>query len=171
MQIENSTEADIPDILRLYTEASAHQVKVKATVVWPVIKQELVATEIAENRQWKLMIDGKTACVWAITFEDEQIWQERNADAAIYIHRIATDPEFRGRNFVGTIVEWAMEYAGNLQKDYVRLDTIGENQPLIRHYTKAGFEFLGMFQMKNTDGLPGHYASGNIALFEIKLLS
>ena len=169
MKIENSTEDDIPEILRLYGEASAHQIRVKATVVWPVIKRELVATEIAEKRQWKLVVDDKTACVWAITFEDEQIWQERNADAAIYIHRIATDPDFRGRNFVATIVAWARKYAESLGKDYVRLDTIGENLPLIRHYTSAGFTFLGMFQMKNTDGLPAHYESGNVALFEIKL--
>lgn len=169
MRIVNSTEADIPEILRLYAEASAHQISVKATVVWPVIGRDLVAAEIAESRQFKLLIDDKIACVWAVTFEDEQIWQERNADAAIYIHRIATDPDFRGRNFVCTIVEWAKEYATSLRKDYVRLDTIGENLPLIRHYTKAGFEFLGMFQMKNTDGLPAHYESGNVALFEIKL--
>ncbi len=169
MRIENSNEADIPDILRLYDEASAYQIKVKATVVWPVIKRQLVATEIAENRQWKLVIGDKIACVWAITFEDEQIWQESSADAAIYIHRIATNPDFRGKNFVGTIVKWATAYAKSLGKHYVRLDTIGENLPLIRHYTKAGFDFLGMSQMKNTDGLPAHYESGHVALFEIRL--
>lgn len=169
MRIENSSEADISDIFGLYSEASAHQIKVKATVVWPAIKTELVEKEIAENRQWKITIDDKIACVWAITFKDEQIWQERNADAAVYIHRIATNPDFRGRNFVGIIVEWAVAYAKDLGMDFVRLDTIGENQPLIRHYTKAGFNFLGMFQMKNVDGLPAHYESGHVALFEIAL--
>ncbi len=169
MKIANSTETDIPEIFRLYTEAAAHQAKVKATVVWPTFERQLVATEIAEKRQWKLLIDGQIACVWAITFEDEQIWEERNADAAIYIHRIATNPDFRGQNFVTRIVDWAKAYAQSLGKEYVRLDTIGENLPLIQHYTKAGFDFLGMFQMKNTDGLPAHYNSGQVALFEIKL--
>lgn len=169
MKIENSTEADIPEIFRLYSEASAHQIRVKATVVWPTIERKLVETEIAENRQWKLLIDNQIACVWAITFEDEQIWEERNADAAVYIHRIATNPAFRGQNFVALIVDWANAYARNLGKDYLRLDTIGENTRLIQHYTQAGFDFLGMFKMKNTEGLPGHYASGHVALFEIKL--
>ena len=107
--------------------------------------------------------------VWAITFEDEQIWQERHADAAIYIHRIATNPDFRGQNFVAKIVDWAKAYARGLSKDYVRLDTIGENLPLIAHYTKASFNFLGMFNMRDTQGLPDHYRSGHVALFEIEL--
>lgn len=169
VKIENSTEADIPEIFRLYSEASAHQIRVKATVVWPTIKRELVETEIAENRQWKLLIENQIACVWAITFEDEQIWEERNADAAVYIHRIATNPAFRGQNFVALIVDWAKSYARSLGKEYLRLDTIGNNTRLIEHYTQAGFDFLGMFNMKNTEGLPGHYKSGHVALFEIKL--
>ncbi|GHB66896.1 GNAT family N-acetyltransferase [Persicitalea jodogahamensis] len=169
MKITNSTKADIPEIFRLYAEAAAHQAKVGATVVWPTFERQLVATEISEKRQWKMMIEEEIACVWAITFEDEQIWEERNADPAIYIHRIATNPDFRGQNFVTRIVDWAKVYAQSRGKEYVRLDTIGENLPLIQHYTKAGFNFLGMFQMKNTDGLPAHYESGEVALFEIKL--
>ena len=169
MKIENSTQADIPEIFRLYAAASAHQIKVKATVVWPVIDNQLVETEIAENRQWKMTVNGTIVCVWAITFEDEQIWQERNADAAVYIHRIAINPDFRGQNFVAKIVDWVKGYAQGLGKDYVRLDTIGENLPLIAHYTQAGFNFLGMFNMKNTAGLPEHYKSGHVALFEIAL--
>lgn len=169
VKIENSTEADISEIFRLYKEASAHQTRVNATVVWPTFEKQLVETEVAEKRQWKLLIDNQIACVWAITFEDEQIWEERNADAAIYIHRIATNPTFRGQNFVTTIVDWGKVYARSLGKDYLRLDTIGENTGLIRHYTKSGFDYLGMFNMKSTEGLPGHYQSGHVALFEIKL--
>ena len=169
MKIEHSTEDDINEIFRLYAAASAHQTKVKATVVWPIFERNLVETEIAENRQWKLLIDNQIACVWAVTFDDEQIWEERNADSAIYIHRIATNPAFRGQNFVATIVDWAQTYAHSLGTAYVRLDTIGENRKLIEHYTGAGFAFLGMFNMKNTEGLPEHYQSGQVALFEIKL--
>ncbi|WP_373511633.1 GNAT family N-acetyltransferase [Persicitalea sp.] len=169
MIIRNSTEADIPEIFRLYREAAAHQAKVKATVVWPTFERQLVDTEVAENRQWKMVVDGQIACVWVITFEDAQIWEERNSDSAIYIHRIATNPAFRGQNFVIKIVNWAKAYAKSLGKNYVRLDTIGNNIRLIEHYTSAGFDFLGVFNLKNTTGLPEHYQQGPAALFEIKL--
>jgi ribosomal protein S18 acetylase RimI-like enzyme len=147
--------------------ASEYQKTKKKAVVWPTFERKLVESELSENRQWKLVIDGQIACVWAITFTDPQIWEEKNADSAIYIHRIATNPAFRGEHFVKIIVDWAKNFAQNAGIEFIRLDTIGENTGLIEHYKKSGFTFLGMFQLKNTSDLPPHYASGNAALFEI----
>jgi GNAT superfamily N-acetyltransferase len=169
MEILNATPTDIDKIFELYQIASAYQAAKKTVVVWPTFDRVMVANEIAENRQWKLLIDGQIACIWAITFTDPQIWEERNADAAIYIHRIATNPNFRGHNYIAAIVGWAKNYATSLQKEYIRLDTIGNNTKLIEHYTNAGFNFLGIHQLKNTSDLPAHYASGEACLFEIKL--
>jgi len=169
MEIANSNPDDISEIFRLYGIAAAYQRAKQTVVVWPVFERQLVETEIKENRQWKLLIDGKIACVWATTFSDEQIWEEKNADAAIYIHRIATNPEFRGNNFVAIITNWAKAYAKNCGKDFVRLDTLGNNVKLIEHYTNAGFSFLGMFHLKTTEGLPDHYHNTPACLFEIRL--
>ncbi len=169
MKIENCTTTDIDEIFRLYAIASAYQKEKQTVVVWPHFERQLVETEIAENRQWKLIIDDEIACVWATTFSDEQIWEERNADAAIYIHRIATNPNFRGKNFVLLITNWAKEYAELNSKKFVRLDTLGNNTKLIAHYTNAGFNFLGMFNLKNTQGLPDHYHNMPACLFEIQL--
>src|SRR5258706_4770397 len=141
MKIENCVTKDITEIFRLYKIASEYQKSKQTVVVWPEFKKQLVETEIVENRQWKLIIDEEIACVWATAFSDEQIWEERNADAAIYIHRIATNPNFRGKNFISLIVEWAREYTKNKGKDFVRLDTLGNNTKLIEHYTNAGFQF------------------------------
>ncbi|MFM9948533.1 MAG: GNAT family N-acetyltransferase [Saprospiraceae bacterium] len=169
MHIENSIINDLDEIFRLYAIASEYQKSKKTVVVWPTFERQLVETEIGENRQWKLLIGGEIACVWATTFSDEQIWEERNADAAIYIHRIATNPKFRGQNFVSLIVAWAKSYAKSCGKDFVRLDTLGNNEKLIAHYTNAGFRFLGMFELKNTDGLPSHYQGVPACLFEMRL--
>ena len=73
MDIQNCTPADIDDIFRLYKAASDYQKLKQTVVVWPVFERQLVETEIAENRQWKLLIDGQIACLWATTFSDEQI--------------------------------------------------------------------------------------------------
>jgi GNAT superfamily N-acetyltransferase len=170
MTIANSNMQDIDAIFNLYRMASEHQKAQKTVVVWPQFDRAMVATEIIENCQWKLVIDEQIVCVWATTFSDEQIWEERNTDPAVYIHRIATHPAFRGRNFVATIVNWAKSYAQAQGKDYVRLDTIGNNTKLISHYVNAGFNFLGLFQLKDTSGLPAHYQTGPACLFEIALV-
>jgi ribosomal protein S18 acetylase RimI-like enzyme len=168
MNIQNAVSGDFDAIFTLYGYASDHQRKIGA-IVWPVFDPEMIRQEIATNHQWKLIVDGEVACIWATTFSDEQIWEERNADSAVYIHRIATNPKFRGMNFVRTIVEWAVPHAKALGKKYARLDTLGDNKRLIRHYTEAGFDFLGMFPMKNTEGLPSHYNGEPVCLFQIKV--
>jgi ribosomal protein S18 acetylase RimI-like enzyme len=169
MKITNSTQKDIDQIFKLYKIASDYQCSKKSVVVWPDFDRTMVTKEIQENRQFKILIDDEVACVWAITFSDEQIWEERNVDAAIYIHRIATNPNFRGYNFVGKIVAWAREFAKTNQKRYIRLDTIGDNTRLIKHYTDTGFKFLGMFKLNNVHALPPHYKEGPACLFEIDL--
>ena len=169
MLVKNVNIEDIDEIFQLYKIASNYQKSKKTVVVWPDFDREMVSQEIAEHRQFKLLIDHKIACIWAITFSDAQIWQKRNEDPAIYIHRIATNPEFRGHNFVGSIVEWAKDYAKIHNKQYIRLDTIGDNTRLIKHYCTCGFNFLGMFELPNVDELPPHYKEGPACLFEIDL--
>jgi ribosomal protein S18 acetylase RimI-like enzyme len=170
MRIETSNDADISEIFKLYGYAIEYQRTKVGAVLWPEFEEELVKHELEEKRQWKLVIDEEVACVWTITFSDLEIWQERNVDAAIYIHRIATNPKFRGNDFVSIIVKWAIPYAKNLNKDFVRLDTLGQNDGLIKHYTRAGFDYLGLFDMTDTKGLPAHYQNNiQVALFEIKL--
>jgi len=168
MEIQNSVNKDIQEIFRLYKIATDFQ-KTKFIVHWPEFERNLIQTEIEENRQWKIIIDGKIACVWATTFDDPQIWEERNNDPAVYIHRIAVNPEFRGQNLVQQIAEWAKQYALSNERRFVRMDTVGENNGLINYYTKCGFDFLGLLKLQNTEGLPAHYDNATVSLFQIEV--
>jgi GNAT superfamily N-acetyltransferase len=168
LQINNSSKHDIDEIFRLYKIATDFQ-KTRFSVHWPEFDRKLVETEILENRQWKIVIDSKIACIWATTFNDPQIWEERNEDPSVYIHRIATNPDFRGQNLVGQIVEWVKIYAKENQKEFVRMDTVGDNIGLVSYYEKCGFDFLGLLKLKNTEGLPAHYDNATVSLFQMTL--
>ena len=169
VKIENCSMDDANDILSLYQSARDLQTQ-KGMVVWPMFGKAFIEKEINELRQWKLVIDNKIACNWAITFSDKEIWEEKDKNDAIYIHRIATNPIFRGNRYINKIVEWAKDYAMQKGKQFVRLDTLGNNTKLIEHYTSAGFQFLGMLELTNTSNLPGHYQKEpNCCLFEIDL--
>ena len=171
MQIENVTITDIDQIYNFYRIASEYQKAKKKVIVWPDFNRNMVETEIAEDRQFKMLINKVVVCIWAITFNDEQIWEEKNKDSAIYIHRIASHPDFRGKKFVHQIVDWAKEYAKEKGIQFIRLDTLGNNTRLIKHYKNAGFDFLGMFELQNTDILPDHYKKAPVCLFQIDLES
>ena len=168
-EIVTSNAQDIEEIFRLYRLASAHQRSKKTVVVWPEFERSLVEKEVEEGRQWKYTIEGQIACVWATTYSDEQIWGAHNKDKAVYIHRIATNPEFRGQSFVKKITQWAIGHAKEHGLAYIRLDTIGKNDRLIALYKDAGFDFLGMFELKDTKGLPAHYGEAPACLFQIQL--
>lgn len=167
--ILQSSLDDLPAIFSHYEAAAAFQKSKKTVVVWPDFELALVEREILEGRQWKLVQDGIVCCVWAVAFNDPQIWEERDIDPSLYIHRIATHPTARGMQMVQKIVHWAIPYARELNKTHLRLDTLGENKRLIEYYQSVGFTFLGLFPMKNTKGLPAHYHTAPVCLFEIKL--
>ena len=52
-------------------------------------------------------------------------------------------------------------------KDFIRMDTVGENLGLIKYYTNCGFEFLGLSKLKNTQNLPAHYHNATVSLFQM----
>lgn len=168
-KILNCVTSDIDEILSLYQAARELQTQ-KRMVVWPVFEKDFVEKEINEKRQWKLPVNDVIACNWAITFSDKEIWGEKDKNDSIYIHRIATNPIFRGNRYIDKIVSWAKEYAKQKNKQFIRLDTLGNNTKLIEHYTSAGFQFLGMFELADTLNLPGHYQKEpNCCLFEMDL--
>jgi GNAT superfamily N-acetyltransferase len=153
--------------LSLYEAARTLQTQQKM-VTWPFFDKSIIEKEIQEQRQWKLVVEGVIACNWAVTFEDKEIWGQKDVNDAVYIHRICTHPTRRGNRYIDQIVAWAKKYALEKGKRYVRLDTLGNNTKLIEHYTSAGFEFLGMMTLTNTATLPSHYQSEpNCCHFEI----
>lgn len=68
------------------------------------------------------------------------------------------------------MVEWVKIHAKENQKQFVRLDTVGDNPGLISHYTKCGFDFWGLLKLKNTAGLPAHYDNATVSLFEMTII-
>jgi GNAT superfamily N-acetyltransferase len=168
MEILNCTMADLDPIFDLYRSAVRYQ-KERFTSHWPEFDRDMVVEEIREGRQWKLQDDDRIQCVWATAYSDPLIWKERDAQPSVYIHRIAVDPASRGKALVRRIVEWAKPHAAAMGREFVRMDTVGENHKLIEHYTGCGFEFLGLSHLTDTEGLPAHYHNAVVSLFQLKV--
>jgi RimJ/RimL family protein N-acetyltransferase len=168
MKFLNSTIEDFDEILRLYDLAIEFQ-KTVFDKTWLPFDRKMLETEITEKRHWKILLDDQIACIFSIAFSDPLIWKEKNDAPAIYIHRIVTNPDFRGHKFVPKIVDWAHEYTRSIGKKYIRMDTWGDNQKLIDYYINCGFEFLGVVTPTRTAELPKHYEGITLSLFEINI--
>lgn len=167
-RITNSTPEDIDDIFNLYEEGTRYQQKM-GIKPWLGFERELVEKEIREGRQWKILEGEQIACVFVITFSDPEIWKERDKEPAVYIHRIATNPQFRGNTYVSHIVDWAKAYAAAKGKHFIRLDTGSGNGKLNDYYIGCGFTYLGIAEPEGADQMPLHYRNGTFSLFEISL--
>ena len=168
MKFLNSTSRDLNEIFRLYDLAIEFQ-KTVFDKTWLPFDKELLEKEIAEKRHWKIIIENTIAGIFSIAFSDPLIWKEKNVDPAIYLHRIVTNPDFRGNKFVPQIVEWARSYAKLNGQRFVRMDTWGDNQKLIDYYINCGFNFLGLVVPTKTAELPKHYEGISLSLFEIQI--
>lgn len=168
MNFVQSAYNDIDVILELYDIAAAYQ-KEMGILNWKGFERTMVEKTIDDGLQWQIVIDDEIACVFTLAFNDPQIWEEKDKDPAVYIHRIATNPKFRGKHFVKHIIAWVKQYAIENDKEYVRLDTLSGNEKLNNYYVSCGFTYLGAVKLKDTTGLPIHYQNGMFSLFEIKL--
>ena len=54
-------------------------------------------------------------------------------------------------------------------KEFVRMDTWGDNQKLIDYYTNCGFSYMGLTGILSDERLPKHYQGISLSLFEIPI--
>lgn len=168
MDIIKSHLKDIDAIFELYDAATAFQAQV-GTNTWKGFKREMIEKEISEKRHFIIQDENQISATFVLTFSDPLIWKEANKDPSVYIHRIATHPNFRGRSYVKKIVEWVIQYAKENKLQFVRLDTTSGNELLNQYYMNCGFTYKGVSEIEWTSDLPEHYKAGSFALFEIKL--
>ena len=168
MKIVNSTIKDIDQIFKIYDDATSYQKDV-GKKSWKGFDKELIEKEISEKRHFVIIDDGEVACTFLIAFSNPTIWNDKGEDNSIYLHRIATKTNFRGRSYVKKIVDWSVEYAKELNKSFVRLDTHSGNERINDYYKKCGFTYKGISTIEWTADLPEHYKDGPFSIFEIVL--
>lgn len=168
MTIQKSCLEDIDAIFYLYDEATAYQKK-HQNKSWNGFDRKQIKTEI-KNKSHFIIKEGNTVtCTFVIAFDSLLIWKEANKDPAVYLHRIATHPDFRGRGYVKAIAEWSKVLAVKHNKFFIRLDTHTENDKINAYYSSCGFTNKGISYLHQTPNLPEHYKAGEFTLFEMKV--
>jgi RimJ/RimL family protein N-acetyltransferase len=168
MLILNSSLKDVTNIFRLYNLATEYQ-KSKSNYHWQPFDAQLIETEIKEHRHWKIVKDDTIVCIFSTSTDDSLIWGKKDNESSLYLHRIATDPDYRGNNYVPFILEWVKTKAKRTGIRSIRLDTFSENQKLIDYYLRCGFTLLRVVTIKKSKHLPKHYQNASLGLFEIRI--
>jgi ribosomal protein S18 acetylase RimI-like enzyme len=165
MSVQSCKVSDLDTLFWFYDQAIAYQKKV-FNKHWLGFERDRVTREIAEGRQFKVMLDGEVAAVFVITHDDPLIWKELDKDKAVYLHRIVTHPDHRGKGIVPMIRDWALDFCKDKNLDFIRLDTWLDNTRLVAYYESCGFQFVRNAKLDDISDLPSHY-QWELALLQI----
>ena len=159
---------DLEMIFSFYEEATLFQ-KTKFHKNWQAFDWEMVKKEILKKKQYKIISEGKVAAIFAVAYSDPIIWKEKDLDPSLYLHRIVSHEDFKGKYMVKEIINWSIQHAKYLNLKFIRLDTFSGNTNLIEYYIKCGFKFVGISTMEKSKDLPSHYAGTSLALLEVAI--
>ncbi|TYB71489.1 GNAT family N-acetyltransferase [Bizionia saleffrena] len=168
MTIQNTCSGDIDAIFHLYDEATKYQ-KQHQNNSWNGFDRAQIEAEIKNERHFVIKEDDTVVCTFLIAFDNPIIWKDANKDPALYLHRIATHPDYRGRGYVTAIVDWSKTLAVKLNKSFIRLDTHAKNDKINAYYSSCGFTNKGISFLDQTPNLPEHYKAGEFTLFEMEV--
>ncbi|MEO6305333.1 MAG: GNAT family N-acetyltransferase [Bacteroidia bacterium] len=167
-KIITSNYNDMDTIFSFFDHAIKYQ-KRNGYDLWPQFSRELIENEIKENRNWKIMDGTNVVCVFSIMYNDPVIWKERDIEPAVYLHRIAVNPLFKGKGMMNIIKQWALKHARENKKHYLRMDTWGNNETLRNYYISCGFNYIGQQYLTEIKGQPLHYGGSVLSLFQIEV--
>ena len=166
--ITPTTNQDLKTIYWLFDEAIAYQ-KRNGYPVWPDYDKDTLDQDIAQHRQFKILIDGDIAAIFTILNSDPIVWRERNEDPSVYLHRVVVNPKYKGQKLFGDILLWTAERAGNLDIKLIRMDTWADNPVLVSYYKLFGFRIIEYYTTPNSLELPIQQRGNNVVLLEYQI--
>ncbi len=165
-RIEKTRHADLPFIHYLFEKAIEYQKK-KGYNVWKGYDEDNLRKEVIDGLHFKVSTEAGIAAAFSMAFNDPFIWRERDADDAIYLHRIVVNPDFKGQRQFQKILTWAKQEARTNGRSYVRMDTWADNENIINYYLGFGFRVVEKYTTPDTVELSFPYRNLKLALLEI----
>jgi ribosomal protein S18 acetylase RimI-like enzyme len=142
ISISEATNADIGSIREILDEAWRWLAE-QGIRQWTLpFSEEKIREKIAGGEFHLIRVAGEPVGVFRLLWSDLEFWGEVPDDAA-YIHSLAMRRAFAGRGIVQHAIAWAAERAKERGKEYLRLDTMGDNQRLNDYYKRLGFTPVG----------------------------
>ena len=83
-EVVNSARHDIDHIFSLYDAAVDWQKK-KFNKHWQPFDRKMIELEIDEQRQWKILADGAVAGIFAVTYNDPEVWGGKEMPIPLFI--------------------------------------------------------------------------------------
>lgn len=157
MQIQKATAQNIAQIMTLVRRV-VPLMRAVGNLQWDDTypNPEVFLRDVEKDQLWIAVIDGAVAGVAAITQDQEPEYANVGwdiAEPAIVVHRLAVDPEFRGRGIAEALMRHAEEVALSHSISVLRVDTNTRNPATQKLFPKLGYTLSGETELGFRVGL------------------
>jgi GNAT superfamily N-acetyltransferase len=138
--IRQATRQDTEKVAEILCEA-AHWLKQRDMGMWrdDELTSPHIATDVHAGLFFIADCDGRMAGVVKFQLEDGQFWPDVAQNESAFVHRLAVRRQFAGGEISSALLNWAVERARSLRRDYLRLDCETSRPKLRAIYEKFGF--------------------------------
>ncbi|PWV95206.1 acetyltransferase (GNAT) family protein [Paenibacillus cellulosilyticus] len=145
-----STAEDAPAIMDLLLK-TAQWLNSKGSTQWGALlhgEDAHHSVESARRGDVYLFKDGDTLAGIVMLLRspspwDIELWGEEGHEGAVYLHRLAINRDYSGRNLGEAILQWVHTGIRFDGKDRIRLDCNDSNPLLDQFYRSAGYTYMG----------------------------
>ena len=137
--------------------------------VWKTLDTEALRREIEHGSQYKVVRGTDILCVFSIQYTDPFIWRERDQHDAVYLHRIVTNPLFKGQRQFEKVLNWTRHLAQRHGRHFIRMDTWAINEKLLAYYASFGFEVVERYLTPDIPELLLQNRGLDLALLQLTL--
>ena len=168
VEIVNTVPSHLEGIYRFFEHSIRYQEK-HGYPVWRNYDKDALVKDIADKKQYKVVIDSEIGIVFSVRYTDRVIWRDLDKGNSIYLHRIVGNPIFKGKKLFGTVLDWVVEHSKQKGLISIRMDTWAANPTIIDYYKKFGFAVVENYTTPDSEELPVHNRNLALTLLEYKL--
>jgi len=152
---------DLRDIKKL-TEACAKALQQQNIFQWnehyPSL--EKLKKDIEKQELYVFEEENMIIAIIVLTPNMDEVYRNidwlSKTDNNLYVHRLATHPEFWGKGYARKIMDFAEEFAKNKNFTSIRLDTFSKNIRNQKFYEARGYTKLGEVYFPHKNEYPFH---------------
>jgi GNAT superfamily N-acetyltransferase len=147
--IRPATPDDAPAVSALLTDAAKWVEHLDGTTMW--VEDELAEDRIASEVDAGLFVvadcDGGIAGALKFQLQDQLFWPDLASDDSAFVHRLAVRREYAGQGVSTDLLQWAVDRARSLGRQYLRLDCDADRSRLRDVYERFGFRLHSFRQV------------------------
>jgi len=157
MRVRPATLEDVPSVMALVRKV-VPLMRASGNLQWDdqYPNPEVFTRDVREGQLWVAELGGALAGFAAITTDQEPEYAEVGwdpAETSVVVHRLAVDPDLRGRGLALALMEKAEAVARERGIGVLRVDTNTRNEATRRLFPKLGYACAGEIGLGFRPGL------------------